>query len=113
MQNKIVLLIAFLLSGCVNSNYSLKNSTTVTKSLYLNKPLLKFEMDNGYVTLKKELSDGSKIYIYRSDRGAILASLYSFDDYPPCILEIKTNKENIIKKINIIERSMKCAYILK
>ena len=110
MKTKLFLIIIlFALSSCVNTPYP----RVVKKSLYLNKPLMKFEMDNGYTTLKKKLDNGSYIYTYRSDQGSIMANLFDFEGYPPCILEIKTNKDKIIKEIKIIEDDIKCAYILK
>jgi len=101
-----------ILTNCSGANYS--NSNEVKKSLYLNKRYMKFVMDNGPSYKDIKLSNGGSIHYWRSDFGNLIASARNWDnslDY--CELVIKTNKKQIIKKIAIINNSIKCAGVLK
>ena len=110
-MKKIILIITIFLTGCVtNSNISPKS---VTKSLYLNKPLSKFEIDNGFCYKREALASGGYKNYWRSDKGNILANALSWDSYPYCELELDTNKYGIVTNIKILEDDIKCAYALK
>jgi len=103
------LLLSLFLASCATST----TPTVVQKSLYLHKSLMKFEMDNGFCYAKKPLKSGGVKCLWSSDSGNILASALSWDNYPPCKLELFTNKEKIITKIVIIEDGIECAGVLK
>jgi hypothetical protein len=109
-MKKYIFLIVLFLSSCATPNYT--DSTIVKKSFYLNKELVKFEMDNGYCYYRKKIKNGYLNY-YKSDKGNILADMLNWDSYPPCELEIKTDNKEVIKQIKILQDNIKCAYILR
>jgi len=110
-MKKIILIITIFLTGCA-TNYSVAPQD-VTKSLYLNKHLSKFEMDNGFCYKREPLANGGYKNYWRSDKGNILANALSWDSYPYCELELDTNKAGIVERIKILEDDIKCAYALK
>ena len=103
--------VVLIFSGCSN-NYNAKPKV-VTKSLYLNKSLTKFEMDNGFCYKREPLPNGGYKNYWRSDKGSILANALSWDSYPYCELALITDKNNIVRKIEIIEDDIKCVGALK
>ena len=105
---KYYILLSFIFfSAC--SNY--QTSAVVSKSLYLNKPLMKFEMDNGFCYQKKRLDDGSYKCLWSSSNN-FTNNLFD-DEYPPCRLELLTDSKKIVKKITIIEKSLGCVGAIK
>jgi hypothetical protein len=65
MKRTAFLLIGtLLLAGCVGS---VSTPYTVHKSLYLNKRLMKFVMDNGAPYKEVKLDNGEVIHYWRSD----------------------------------------------
>jgi len=106
-----ILFLAFF-SGCATTTTN-PQPEVVRKSFYLNKPLVQFEMDNGYCYSREPLNGGGYINYWQSDKGNIIANLMDWDSYPYCKLALYTNKDNIITKIEILEDSIKCAYALK
>ena len=109
-MKKYILFAALFLTSCATLNYN--NQNIVKKSFYLNKPLVKFEMDNGYCYYRKKINGGYLNY-YKSSSGNILANLLTWDSYPDCELEIKTNNKGVITQIKILQDDIKCAYILR
>jgi hypothetical protein len=110
-MKKILLIITIFLTGCAtNSTIAPK---IVSKSLYLNKELSKFEMENGYCYKREPKRDGGYKNYWRSDSGNILANALTWDSYPYCELELDTNPQGIIKTIKIVEDDIKCIYALK
>jgi hypothetical protein len=106
----IFIFITLTLNGCLQYNPKPKE---VTKSFYLNKSLTRFEIDNGYCYAREKSSDGGYINYWRSDRGAPLIDALTWDSFPYCELRIKTNKDSIITKIEVLEDDIKCAWVLK
>jgi len=110
-MKKYFLIGAILLSGCAVTNFI--TPQVVTKSLYLNKPLSRFEMDNGFCYAREKTSYGGYINHWKSSGGNMFADALNWDSYPPCRLDLKTNKQNIVTQIKIIEDDIKCAYVLR
>ncbi len=104
-----IVIVALIFSSCATST----SPKIVKKSLYLNKSLMKFEMDNGFCYAREALKNGGYKNYWSSDRGNILANALSWDNYPPCKLELFTNKKNIITKIVVVEDSIECVGVLK
>ena len=112
MRIFIIFTVFFIITGCSTTiPQNPNNGYLVKKSLYLNKELIKFEIDNGYCKSRKAMPDGGYINYYISDSGNIIANMLDWDSYPPCKLAIKTDKDGIIKEIRVIEDDIKCAYI--
>ena len=80
------IVVAFGLSSCATT-YNPKPKK-VTKSFYLNKSLMLFEMDNGYCYAREPLNNGGYKNYWQSDKGNILANLMDWDSYPYCKLAL-------------------------
>jgi len=100
-----VLLIVYILflSGCATTNYN-----SVKKSWYLNRDLATFEVNNGFCYAREKSSDGGYLNYWKSSSVRDL-----FDDSLECRLILKTNKNNIVKEIKIIDYSFACATVLR
>ena len=87
----------------------------VNKSLYLGKRYMKFVMDNGPSYKDRKLSDGSTVHYWRSDTGNLLAIATGRDDnYPDvCELALYTDPRGIVRRIQILEESIRCGAVLK
>ena len=109
-MKSFILILIVLFSGCATQEIG---PTRVTKSHYLGKALMKFEMDNGFCYNRRALASGGYINYYQSSGVNIINSILDWDSYPECKLAIKTNKDKIITQINILEDDIKCAYILR
>ncbi len=111
MLSFLILSVLFL-SGCVST---LEGPQPVGKSLYLNKRLMKFVMDNGPAYREQRLSNGHVLHYWRSDTGRLIAIAAGRDDQYPdlCELALETDEKNVIRRINIIEDSPICMGVLK
>ena len=104
------ILVAFGLSSCASYNPTPKK---VTRSFYLNRSLMRFELDNGFCYAREKTPDGGYINYWRSNRGGALVDVLNWDSYPYCELKLKTDKNSIIRDIEIVEDDPKCAWVLK
>ena len=115
MKKYILLGLVIFFSGC--SNYSIEpnssDSNYVKRSLYLNQPLSRFELDNGFCYAREPLPNGGYINYWKSDSGNIIADALDWDSYPYCKLALITDNKNIIRKIKILEDDVKCVSVLK
>jgi hypothetical protein len=87
----------------------------VHKSLYLNKKLVKFVIDNGAPYRRVTLKNGRTLHYWRSDFGKLIAIAMGRDDNFPdyCELALETDPNQIVQKIYIIEESFLCNTVLK
>jgi hypothetical protein len=106
-----VALTLVLFSSCATNQPS--KPEVLKRSFYLNRSLITFEMNNGYCYSREKLPNGGYKNYYRSDRGNIIADLLRWDSYPYCELELITDKNNIVRKITILEDAFECAHIIR
>ena len=112
MRKRIfMVLILILLGGCT----AVTTPQPVTKSLYLNKKLVKFVIDNGATYRSVSLSRGRTLHYWRSDFGDLIAIAMGRDNEFPtyCEIALETDKDQIIRRIFIIEDSISCNAVLK
>ena len=104
--------VLFLLTACTPQAPA---PQPVRKSLYLNKRLMKFEMDNGYCYRRVALKNGNTLHYWRSDTGRLISIATGRDDNFPdyCELALETDPARVIRKIYIIEPSVICNTVLK
>ena len=107
-----VVLALFLLSGCVPQPMG---PQPVHQSLYLNKKLVKFVVDNGAPYRSVRLENGRSLHYWRSDFGQLIAIATGRDDSFPdyCEVALETDRDQFIRRIFIIEKSAICNTVLK
>ena len=100
-----------LLAGCAGS---VSTPYTVHKSLYLNKRLMKFVMDNGAPYKEVKLANGEVIHYWRSDLSSFSPAFRRrWRDMDVCEIALRTDKNRVIRQIQIIEDSSICFGVLK
>ncbi len=99
-----------LLHGCL----SVYGPYKVSKSLYLNKKMLKFIVDNGVPYRAVALGDGGRLHYWRSDRGPFSGfSIAEYDSMDYCEIALRTDPGGYIREITVIEPSHRCNSVLK
>ena len=82
-------------------------------SSYIGKRIMIFEMDNGHSYLEERLSEGGKLYYWRSDIAGAGIDRYDDGQASLCRLIIKTDRNKIIRYIGVIEDGSACGPVLK
>jgi hypothetical protein len=87
----------------------------VTQSPYLGRKLVKFVVDNGSPYRKIPLKNGGALLEWRSDFGKLIAVAMGRSDemLDRCELRLEVDKDQIIRRIWILEDSAKCHGVLK
>jgi len=99
-----------LWTGCASTTAPQR----VDKSLYLNKRMMKFVVDNGPAYREVKLRDGSVLHYWRSDIFNVVGPILGRDDnLDTCELALKTDRNSIVREIYVIEDSIHCAGVLK
>jgi hypothetical protein len=103
-------MLAVLFQGCLSSYGPYK----VTRSLYLNKKMLKFIVDNGVPYRSLRLRGGGELHYWRSDRGPFSGfSLAEYDSMDYCEIALRTDAQRYIREITVIEPGHLCNSVLK
>jgi len=113
MKNRFwIVSLIFLAGGC---GVAPTGPQPVDKSLYLNKKLVKFVLDNGAPYRRVPLKNGNELHYWRSDFGQLLAIVMGRDDDFPdyCELALETDKNQRVRRIYILEQSATCDFVLK
>jgi len=108
MIRVILAFFILFLSGCATTSFN----SEVKKSWYINRDLATFEVNNGFCYAREKSSDGGYLNYWKSGSVRDLFGEGS-DDSLECRLMLKTNKNNIVKEIKIIDYSFACATVLR
>jgi hypothetical protein len=107
----VTVLTLMVLGGCG----AVMEPRPVAKSLYLNKKLVKFVIDNGAPYRRVPLSRGRTLHYWRSDFGNLIAiSMGRDNDFPDyCELALETDENQMVRRIFIVRDGFSCNTILK
>jgi len=111
-RSLVLSILVLILSACGSAP---STPYTVGKSLYLNRKLTKFELDNGYCYRRVPLKNGHTLNYWRSDTGRLIAVAMGRDDnYPDyCEVALETDGKGIVRRIYMVEESVACIGVLK
>lgn len=102
-----VVSVALFMGACASLGSSVQEGELVD-SIFIGRKMIDFEMHSGVPMTRKRLPNGDTIHFWRSDWAGYSSDSRDDGYSDRCDLQIRTNPNDIITQIRVLEWGMAC-----